>query len=217
MKKRTAFCFVAPIFVICLTNAAKAQVAQAEPEAPIRLTVGRTEGSPESEVIVEASLSAGHDVKVVSVSMNITFPNKMAFFVVAERSGLIEAMETQMEAEVEVDAYDPNKSVLKLTISTLEEGELGKGLPEGPLAEIVFIISEEAQPGTEIVLRNEASAVIAEDPPKQMEPVIAEDGVISVIESLIFSCLFYMQVSALQINFGSIRVINSSWCPGRPS
>jgi len=156
------------------------------------LTVGRTEGSPESEVTVEASLSAGHDVKVVSVSMNITFPNKMAFFVVAERSGLIEAMETQMEAEVEVDAYDPNKSVLKLTISTLEEGELGKGLPEGPLAEIVFIISEEAQPGTEIVLRNEASAVIAEDPPKQMEPVIAEDGVISVIESLIFSCFFYM-------------------------
>ena len=75
----------------------------------------------------------------------------MASFVVAERSGLIEAMETQMEAEVEVDAYDPNKSILKLTISTLEEGELGKGLPEGPLAEIAFTISEEAQPGTEIL------------------------------------------------------------------
>ncbi len=69
---------------------------------------------------------------------------------------------------------------------------MGKGLPEGPLAEIALTISEEAQPGTEIVLRNEASAVIAEDPPKQMEPVIAEDGVISVIEFLIFSCLFYM-------------------------
>jgi len=192
VKRGIAIRFVVPIFVICLANAAKAQVAQAQPEAPIRLTVGRTEGSPESEVTVEASLSAGHDVKVVSVSMNITFPNKMAFFVVAERSDLIEAMETQMEAEVEVDAYDPNKSILKLTISTLEEEELGKGLPEGPLAEIVFVISEEAQPGTEIVLRNEASAVIAEDPPKQMEPVIAEDGVISVIESLIFSCFFYM-------------------------
>ena len=192
MKRRTSIRCVILIFILCLANAAKAQVAQAKTEAPIRLTVGRTEGPPEGEVTVEASLLAGHDVKVVSVSLNITFPNKMAFFVVAERSDLIEAMETQMEAEVEVDAYDPNKSVLKLTISTLEEGELGKGLPEGPLAEIVFIISEEAQPGTEIVLKNEASAVTAEDSPKQIESVIAEGGVISVIESLIFSCFFYM-------------------------
>lgn len=125
-------------------------------------------------------------------SMNTTFPNQMAFFVVAERSGLIEAMETQMEAEVEVDAYDPNQSILKLTMSTLEEENLERVYLKAPLAEIVFIISEEAQPGTEIVLKNEASAVTAEDSPKQIELVIAEDGAISVTESLIFSCFFYM-------------------------
>ncbi len=100
VKWGIAIRFVVPIFVLFLANAVKAQVAQAKPEAPIRLTVGRTEGSPESEVTVEVSLSAGHDVKVVSISMNITFPNKLAFFVVADKIGLIEAMETPMEGEV---------------------------------------------------------------------------------------------------------------------
>ena len=97
-----------------------------------------------------------------------------------------------MEAEVEVDAYDPNQSILKLTMSTLEEENLERVYLKAPLAEIVFIISEEAQPGTEIVLKNEASAVTAGDSPKQIELVIAEDGAISVTESLIFSCFFYM-------------------------
>ena len=184
--------FVVPIFVICLANAAKAQVAQAKPEAPIRLTVGRTEGPPQSEVTVQAFLSADRNIKVASISMNITFPNRLVSFIRAERSGLIEVMETQMEVEVEVDAYDPNKSILKLTLSSLEEGGSGKALPEGPIAEIAFTISEEAQPGTEIVLKNEAHVVVAEDPLKQIEPVVAEDGAISVIVSLIFSCFFYM-------------------------
>ncbi len=125
MKRGIAIRFVVPIFVICLANAAKAQVAQAQPEAPIRLTVGRTEGSPESEVTVQAFLSADRNVKLASNSMKITFQNRLVSFIWAERSGLIEAMETQMEVEVEVHAYDPNKSILKLTLSTLEEGELG--------------------------------------------------------------------------------------------
>lgn len=189
MKRGIAVRFVVPIFVLCLANAAQAQV---EPEGPIRLTVGRTDGPPLSEVTVQAFLSAEGKVKVASISMKITFPNRLVSFIWADKTGLIEAMETQMEVEVEVHAYDPNKSILKLTLSILEEGELGKGLPEGPLAEIVFIISEEAQPGTEITLKTEAHVVAAEDPLKQLEPVLAEDGVISVIESLIFSCFFYM-------------------------
>ncbi|MDA2934278.1 cohesin domain-containing protein [Acidobacteria bacterium AH-259-D05] len=192
MKRGIAIRFVVPIFVICLANVAKAQVAQAKPEAPIRLTVGRTEGPPQSEVTVQASLSVDRNVKVASISMNITFPNRLVSFIRAEKTGLIEAVGTEMKAEVETDAEDQDTSVLKLTLSSLEEGGSGKALPEGPIAEIAFIILEEAQPGTDITLKNEAHVVAAEDPLKQIEPVIAEDGAISVIESLIFSCLFYM-------------------------
>ena len=192
MKRGIAIRFLVPIFVLCLANAAKAQVAQAKPAAPIRLSVGRTEGPPQSEVTVQAFLSADGNLKVASISMNITFPNRLVSFIRVDKTGLIEAMETQMEVEVEVHAYDPNKSILKLTLSTLEEGESGKALPEGPIAEIAFIILDEAQPGTDITLKNEAHVVAVEDPLKQIEPVIAEDGAIWVIESLIFSCFFYM-------------------------
>jgi len=191
-KRGIAIRFVVPIFVICLANTAKAQVAQAKPEAPIRLTVGRTDGPPQSEVTVQAFLSADRNVKVALISMNITFPNRLVSFIRAEKTGLIEAVGTEMKVEVEADAYDPNKSILKLTLSTLEEGGSGKALPEGPIAEIAFMILDEAQPGTDITLKNEAHVVAAEDPLKQLEPVLAEDGVISVIESLIFSCFFYM-------------------------
>ena len=192
MKRGIAIRFVAPIFVLCLTNAVEAQVALEKPEAPIRLTVGRTEGPPQSEVTVQVSLSADRDVKVASISMNITFPNRLLSFIRADKTGLIEAVGTEMKVEVEADAYDSNKSILKLTLSTLEEGGSGKALPEGPIAEIAFIILDEAQPGTDITLKNEAHVVAVEDPLKQIEPVIAEDGAIWVIESLIFSCFFYM-------------------------
>ena len=192
MKRGIAIRFVAPIFVLCLTNAVEAQVALEKPEAPIRLTVGRTEGPPQSEVTVQVSLSADRDVKVASISMNITFPNRLLSFIRADKTGLIEAVGTEMKVEVEADAYDSNKSILKLTLSTLEEGGFWKALPEGPIAEIAFIILDEAQPGTDITLKNEAHVVAVEDPLKQIEPVIAEDGAIWVIESLIFSCFFYM-------------------------
>jgi len=160
-------------FVICLVNAAKAQVAQEKPEAPIRWTVGRTEGPPQSEVTVQVSLSADRDVKVASVSMNITFPNRLVSFIREDKTGLIEVVGTEIKAEVETDAEDEDQSVLKLTLSSLEEGGFWKDLPEGPIAEIAFIILDEAQPGTDFTLKNEAHVVAVEDPLKQIEPVIA--------------------------------------------
>ena len=106
--------------------------------------------------------------------MNITFPNRLVSFIRADKTGLIEVVGTGIKAEVETDAEDEDQSVLKLTLSSLEEGGFWKDLPESPIAEIAFIILDEAQPGTDFTLKNEAHVVAVEDPLKQIEPVIAE-------------------------------------------
>ena len=194
MKRRIHVCLVTLNLVICWAAVARAQVQVIDEtaEKSIHLTVSSTEGPPQSEVSVQASLSTGHDVEVVSISVNITFPNKILSFAWAGKSGLAEGAGTQIKMEVEVDTEDQDKSILKLTLSSSEERESSKALPEGPIAEIAFTISEDAQPGTQITLRSEASAITTADPPKQIEPITTEDGGILVIESLIFSCFFYM-------------------------
>ena len=192
MKRRIHVGLVTLNLVICLAAVARAQVIEEKSEKSIHLTVSSTEGPPQSEVLVQASLSTGHDVEVVSISVNITFPNKILFFAWAGKSGLAEGAGTEMKMEVETDTEDQDKSILRLTLSSTEERESYKALPEGPIAEIAFTISEDAQPGTQITLRSEASAMTTADPPKQREPITTEDGRISVIESLIFSCFFYM-------------------------
>ena len=114
-------------------------------------------GYPQFEVSIQVNLSAARGVKVGYIAMDITFPAELVSFVKVERSGLSEAGGAQIEAEVKSDAEHEDKSILRLTILTLDQEGPARVIPDGPVAHIIFKISRDAQPGTDIVLNNKAS------------------------------------------------------------
>jgi hypothetical protein len=73
------------------------------------------------------------------------------------------------------------------------KGKAGMAIPRGVLVDLVFNISEQAQLGETIVLKNAASAVSPDDPPQPIDPVTGSDGEIVIDETaIVFACFFYM-------------------------
>ncbi len=157
--------------------------------AQLQVDMGSAEGSPQSEVTLQLSLSGSPQVG--SVTLSITFPKDLLSFIMA-RSKLVEAAGANISAETKPHPYDARKEILEVTLSTIGSGGTRTVLPEGPLGEVIFVISVTAEPETEIALETKASALTVDDPPKLLDSVKTANGKISVVPSLIFSCFFYM-------------------------
>ncbi len=189
----SAVSFVAFIMLISIFGAARADSpARDEAQKTTRITIGPTSALPSSQVSLPIYLAAASGIKVGSLRLEITFPNKLLSFVKSEKSYVLEGGGASLSAEVKEHGEDKNKSVLKLIISAQDEGQARRVIPDGPIAYITFEISKDAQPGTDIVLENKATAMTAEDMPSQIDPLISYDGKISVVQNLIISCFFYM-------------------------
>jgi len=157
--------------------------------AQLQVDMGSAEGSPQSEVILQLSLSGSSQVG--SVTLNITFPKDLLYFIIAQ-SKLVEEAGANISAETKPHPYDVGKEILEVTLSTIGSGGARTVLPEGPLGELSFVISETAEPGTDITLETQANALTVDDPPKPLDSVKTLNGKIGVVPSLIFSCFFYM-------------------------
>ena len=82
----------------------------------------------------------------------------------------------------------PDENVA-LEITATPGGSI-KTLPAGALGNLYFNIAADPDVGTVIPIKAEASAVLGDaTAPK---PIKAVDGQVKVVESLIYSCFFYM-------------------------
>ncbi|MCH7802540.1 MAG: hypothetical protein IH937_00530 [Acidobacteria bacterium] len=155
----------------------------------VRLDLGFGQSPPGSHVSIPIILTLPRGVKIGSATNEITFPTQLLSFQEARKGLAAEVVEAEVTTEVKQNDQDPESSILKVTI----EGKAGMAIPRGVLVDLVFNISEQAQLGETIVLKNFASAVSPDDPPQPIDPVTGNDGEIVIDETaIVFACFFYM-------------------------
>ncbi len=155
----------------------------------VRLDLGFGQSPPGSHVSIPIILTLPRGVQIGSATNEITFPTQLLSFQEARKGLAAEVVEAEVTTEVKQNDQDPESSILKVTI----EGKAGMAIPRGVLVDLVFNISEQAQLGETIVLKNFASAVSPDDPPQPIDPVTGNDGEIVIDETaIVFACFFYM-------------------------
>ncbi len=180
--------------LISLSLAAGAGTAVAQEEGTprrraVRLDLGFGQSPPGSHVAIPITLTLPRGAQIGSATNEITFPTRFLSFQEARTGLAAEVAEAEVTTEVKQDDQDPQSSILKVTI----EGKAGMAIPRGVLVDLVFSISEQAQLGETLVLKNAASAVSPDNPPQPIDPVTGTDGEIVIDETaIVFACFFYM-------------------------
>lgn len=129
---------------------------------------------------VDFALTTPPVAKVGSISATITFETKAVTFLKAEEGFLLDGVNADFEADLQQDADDPNKSILRLEVAT--EGDERKALREGLILSLIFRVNDDAADGTVVPLVLEQIAAKGiETPPSTIEPLVSQDGTIEVI------------------------------------
>jgi len=171
------------------TGTATAQEEGTPRRRAARLDLGFAQSPPGSHVSMPIILTLPRGLQIGSATNEITFPTQLLSFQEARKGLAAEVVEAEVTTEVKQDDQDPESSILKVTI----EAKAGMAIPRGVLVDLVFNISEQAQLGETIVLKNAASAVSPDDPPQPIDPVTGDDGEIIIDETaIVFACFFYM-------------------------
>ena len=139
----------------------------------------------ERVVVLPISLSVGLGMRIARVSTEIVFPTKFLSFIKA----LVKAKGAELEAKVESDAQDADKS--RLFVAVAAQGH--EWLPQGIIAELQFQIAGTTPDGV-LELPNSPKAYAISDPSHPIENVAGDFG--SIIDSTaaepIPACFFYM-------------------------
>jgi hypothetical protein len=108
----------------------------------------------------------------------------------AAPSGLTEAIEASISAEVKRDGNQPTAKLV-LTVSTIGQGGSRSPLPDGPIAHTWFKVAKDAKPETVVKIEARATAQTTDTPPKPVA-VTAPPVEFIVSEPNVISCFFYM-------------------------
>ncbi len=154
------------------------------------VVISPTSGLPGQEISLPIYLEAASGVEVGSIALDLVLPNQMISFVMVQGSLVSEMVGAKITAEVRADAQDESKSVLKVTLSTLDTGSR-QAIPDGLLGFVTVHLAEDAQLDSQIVLTSRGSAMTTGPSPRPVDALTIHDGVISVGE-VIFACFFYM-------------------------
>lgn len=156
---------------------------------PVRVDLGFGQSPPGGTVVISVIFTPPRGVQVGSTTNEITFPTQRLSFQEAIRGLSAEVAEAEIITEVRQDDQDPESSILKLTV----KAKAAMALPRGTLVDVMFNISDQAELGETIVLKNSASAMSTDDPPQSIDPVSGSDGELIIDETaIVFSCLFFM-------------------------
>ena len=158
-----------------------ALLAQAANGQGTRIALGAVSGVAKSQVMVPLYLTPDPSgIKVGSISATIAFETKAVTFLKAEEGFLLDGVNADFEADLQKDADDPNKSILRLEVAT--EGDERKALREGLILSLIFRVNDDAADGTVVPLVFEQIAAkgIA-TPPSAIEPLSSQNGTIEVI------------------------------------
>jgi len=171
------------------TGTATAQEEGTPRRRAVRLDLAFGQSPPGSHVSIPITLTLPRGVQIGSATNEITFPTQLLSFQEVRKGLAAEIAEAEVTTEVKQNDQDPESSILTVTI----EGKAGMAIPRGVLVDLVFNISEQAQLGETIVLKNLASAVSPDDPPQPIDPVTGNDGEVVIDETaIVFACFFYM-------------------------
>ena len=120
------------------------------------------------------------ETKVGSISATISFDSEAVTFLKAEEGFLLDGVNAGFEADLQKDADDPNKSILRLEVAT--EGDERKALREGLIFSLIFRVNDDAADGTVVPLVLEQIAAKGIDsPPTDIKPLSSQNGAIEVI------------------------------------
>ncbi len=171
------------------TGTASAQDEGTPRRRAVRLDLGFAQSPPGSHVSIPITLTLPRGVEIGSAINEITFPAQLLSFQEVRKGLAAEMVEAEVTTEVKQDDQDRERSILKVTIRS----KTGMAIPRGVLIDLVFNVSEQAQLGETLVLKNAASAVNLEDPPQPIDPITGDDGEVAIDEAAIaFACFFYM-------------------------
>ena len=159
--------------------------AQSQPVLTVNL--GANAASPGERVTVPVTFSAPGDLEVGEVSFALSFPPTLIRFIEAIKGSTAEWGEIEIKAQLRHSDANEGEDILQLDVRTSQR------VPDGLLIKLAFEISEEAQAGSVIQLRNLKQTARTTDG-KAMEARGTEGSVIVIPTDspAIFSCFFYM-------------------------
>lgn len=158
-------------------------------ETTTAVTIGQAKGSPEGQMPLTITLAPGRGVEVGSLSMTIRFPVKPVAFLRVELGGVTQGVGAEAKAEVK---EEKDEAVLLVTIATPEKDGVRAALPQGPLVDLWFKITQDAKPDTVIPLTVVAAKATGTKAGAEAVKIETHDGQISVSKPIITSCFFYM-------------------------
>ena len=172
-----------------VTGSAMAQNKTSSTNRSVRLNLGFGQSPPGSHVQIPLTLALSRGTQIGSATNEITFPTELLSFQEAREGLSVEIAEAEVMTDVQPDEGNPENSILTVTIL----GKAGAAIPRGVLVDLVFGISEQAQLGETLILKNAASALSSGDSPQPLDPVTGNDGEIVIDETpVVFACFFYM-------------------------
>ncbi len=159
--------------------------AQSQPALTVNL--GANAASPGERVTLPVTFSAPGDLEVGEVSFALSFPPTLIRFIEAIKAPTAEWGEIEIKAQLRHSDANEGEDILQLDVRT------SQGVPDGLLIKLAFEISEEAQAGSVIQLKNLKQTARSTDG-KAMEARGTEGSVIVIPTDspAIFSCFFYM-------------------------
>ena len=156
-------------------------LAQAASRQGTRIALGSVSGVAKSQVMVPLYLTPDPPgIKVGSISATIGFETKAVTFLKAEEGFLLDGVNADIQADLQQDAGNPGKSILRLEVAT--EGVERKALREGLILSLIFRVNDGAADGTVVSLTFEQiGAKGIEASPTEIEPLSGQNGTIEVI------------------------------------
>lgn len=159
----------------------------AQSQAVLTVNLGANAASPGERVTLPVTFSAPGDLEVGEVSFALSFPPALIRFIEAIKGPTAESGEIEIKAQLRHSDANEGEDILQLDVRASQR------VPDGLLIKLAFEISEEAQAGSVIQLRNLKQTARSTDG-KAMEARGTEGSVIVIPTDspAIFSCFFYM-------------------------
>jgi hypothetical protein len=180
--------------VLLLATALFRPAAAIAAEGETTVSLGTVSGLPNTDVLMPVMLTPSPpELRVGEFKATIGFDNKLVSFLRAEKGFLLDGVNATFQTVLEADPKDPNHSLLNLSVAT--QGDPRKALRDGLILTLDFHISATAKAGSKIdVAVEKVSASDLSAPPKAIQPVAGNKGIVEVIppeQEPYVACFFF--------------------------
>ncbi|MBI4446718.1 MAG: hypothetical protein HY645_12510 [Acidobacteria bacterium] len=191
--RKTAAAVVIMIAAALVDKSTYGERFQKEEGMPARVSITSSSQFPGNEVILQVELNTVEEVNVGRVLLSLTLPRHLSL-VRVEKTSLADLVGAELQSQPGVDAEDAETTLLQLILSTLNgEKASRQAILNGPMVDLVFKISEKAQPKSDLLIKYQGQVTRMDEPAADI-PIPPEVAKVSVYApgSVIISCFFYM-------------------------